>query len=141
MNLLNKTDKSRIIEAIRAAELRTSGEIRVHVMPRCGKDALKEAKKVFKRLKMHKTAQRNGVLIFVAPRSKRFAIVGDEGIHRHVGDLFWDRTRDVMTAHFSKEQLVEGIIAGIENAGKRLAEHFPRSPEDRNELPDRITQR
>ena len=135
----NTTAKKKIVEAITAAEKLSSGEIRVHVRSRCGEDALHEAKKVFHRLKMHKTRERHGVLIFVALESRRFAILGDRGIHGPAGGDFWACARDVMAGHFSKGRILEGIVAGIEKAGEELKKHFPNDKQDRNELPDTVT--
>jgi uncharacterized membrane protein len=123
--MLSKSDKQKIVEAIRRAEQVTSGEIRVHLKPTCRVDVLAEAQKTFHRLSMHRAKHRNGVLIFVAPKSRRFAIVGDAGIHAHAGQDFWHEVRDVMTAHFSKGQLADGIVAGVEKVGEKLKVHFP----------------
>ena len=128
-----------IIQAIQEAEKQTSGEIRVHLKRRCGEDVLAEAKKTFRKLRMDHTARRNGVLIFVAPGSKRFAIYGDEGIHQKVGDAFWNETRDKIGACFSKGLIKEGIIAGIESVGEKLKTYFP-SKDGKNELSNEVTE-
>ena len=137
---LDKKTKAEIIEAIREAEAGTSGEIRVHVKRGPAKDALDEAQLVFRKLGMHRTRLRNGVLIFLSWKSRSFAIVGDEGIHRAVGGAFWDGTRDRMQAHFSKGELGQGILAGVRGSGKELKAHFPVRADDRNELPNRVTE-
>ncbi len=133
-------DKKTLIEAIRQAEAGTSGEIRVHVHRGPTKDALAEARKLFKRLGMHRTKERNGVLLFVAPKNHTFAIVGDEGIHRLVGDAFWNTTRDRMQKEFSEGRLQDGLLAGVKSAGERLKEHFPVKKTDRNELSNEVTE-
>ena len=135
----DKVAKKKIVEAITAAEKLSSGEIRVHVQSRCKENALHEAKKVFHRLKMHKTKEHHGVLIFVALESRRFAILGDRGIHGHVGGDFWARARDAMAGHFSEGKILEGIVAGIEKVGEELKKHFPNNKQDRNELSDTVT--
>lgn len=132
--------KRRIVEAIRLAERETSGEIRVHLASRSVEDAYVEARKTFKRLGMHATSERNGVLIYVAPHSKNFAIVGDAGLDAKVGPEFWDRTRDRMAAQFSTGRLAEGIIEGVYSAAEKLREHFPRRKDDANELSDTVTE-
>ena len=133
-------DKKAIVAAIREAEAGTSGEIRVHVKRGATKDALEEARRLFGRIGMHKTRLRNGVLIFVSSKSRSFAILGDEGIHRLVGGTFWDATRDRMQAHFEKNELLEGIMAGVRSAGEQLKAHFPVGVKDRNELSNTVTE-
>lgn len=136
---MEKDSETGILEAIRQAEAQTSGEIRVHVRRRCGGDVFLEAKKIFERLKMHKTKDRNGVLIYVALNSHQFAILGDSGIHEKVGDLFWNETRDKMKSLFAQGQVKDAIIAGVNDAGEKLKRYFPANQIDKNELPDTIT--
>ena len=138
VEFLDKELKGKIVDAIRRAERWTSGEIRVHLRSRCPEDVLKKARETFTRLGMHRTKERNGVLIFVAPKSRRFAIVGDEAIDRKVGDSFWNETRDVMSGHFSKGELAEGIVEGVRKAGEQLKKYFPGSSANANELPDTV---
>ena len=139
VNFLDKNLKKEIVHAITLAEKMTSGEIRVHIQSRCKEDVFHDAKKVFHRLKMHKTKERNGVLIFIALKSKKFAILGDKEIHEQVGDAFWNETRDVMIEHFKKNQIKEGIVAGIMSVGEKLKIHFPKKSDDKNELPDTVS--
>ena len=141
VSFLGKEDKKKIIEAIRQVEKTTSGEIRVHVMAKCKEDTMKEAKKVFDRLSMHRTKQRNSVLIFVALKSRRFAIFGDQGIHERVGESFWHRTRDVLSDYFSKNQIRQGIVAAVYSIGGELEHLFPRrANQNPNELSDQVTE-
>lgn len=137
--LLTSAEAEAIEAAIRAAEKRTSGEIRVVVEKRAGKDPMKKAVAWFERLGMHRTQQRNGVLIYVGLKDRRFAIVGDEGIHRAVEEGFWNHTAEGMRTFFQQGRLVEGIIEGVRRAGEALARYFPYDPEtDVNELPDTV---
>ena len=141
VSFLGKEDKKKIIEAIRQVEKTTSGEIRVHVMAKCKEDTMKEAKKVFDRLCMHRTQQRNSVLIFVALKSRRFAIFGDQGIHERVGESFWHRTRDVLSDYLSKNQMRQGIVAAVYSIGEQLERFFPRrADQNPNELSDQVTE-
>ena len=133
-------DKNKITEAIALAEQNTSGEIRVHVAPLCKLHPMVEAKKIFTRLKMDKTAERNGVLIFVALKSHQFAIIGDQGIHEKVGEDFWNKTRDVMLSHFEQGDITGGIVAAVHDAGERLKEFFPKKDNDQNELSNTVTE-
>jgi uncharacterized membrane protein len=132
-------ERQRLLAAIRAAEQTTSGEIRVHVQRHCSPDPCLDAARRFERLGMTRTAARNGVLIFVAWRDHRFAVIGDRGIHEKVGEPFWRTTADAMTPHFAAGDVVAGIAAGVQAAGEALRQNFPRQPDDRNELPDEIS--
>lgn len=135
--LLN-LDEDRILAAIRQAERRTSGEIRVFVSDAKVADPVAAAEREFVRLGMTATRDRNSVLIFVAPRSRNFAIVGDEGVHARCGQGFWDQVSAAMRREFHSELMTDAIILGIARSAELLARHFPRSPDDVNELPDVI---
>ena len=140
VGLLHKHARYEIVEAIREAERRTGGEIRVHVRPRCGQDPMKEARKVFQKLRMHRTREHNAVLIFVAVQSRRFAIVGDEGIHQKVGDGFWDSVSQEMQGLFKKNDIVGGIVAAVRGVGEKLTQHYPSRQHDKNELSDSMSE-
>ena len=140
LHLLSRAERERIVAAIRAAEHATSGEIRVHLQSRCGADPVADATRVFERLGMTRTAARNGVLLFLAWRSRRFAVIGDSGIHGRVGDAFWQATVEAMTLHFDRGDLVAGLEAGVLAAGESLKKHFSHQSNDVNELPDAISE-
>jgi uncharacterized membrane protein len=89
---------------------------------------------------MDKTSERNAVLIFIAPRARKFAVVGDEAIHEKCGEKFWQHVVDGMREHFQKEKFSCAIIEGIEEVGKLLGTHFPRTSTSSNELPDEIVE-
>lgn len=129
-------ERHRIAVAIRRAESRTSGEIRVHVEGRCPGDPGERAQQLFSALGMHRTERRNGVLLYLAVRDRKCAVVGDEGIHRAVAERFWEAIVEEMTRHFRAGRFLEGVSQVLERIGAELARHFPRTPEDRNELPD-----
>ncbi|HEX7553456.1 MAG TPA: TPM domain-containing protein [Geothrix sp.] len=132
-------DQARVVEAIREAERVTSGEIRVSVAPFFWGSVEKTAGKAFRRLGMENTADRNGVLIFLVPSRKRFAILGDMGIHEKVGQAFWHDASACLSAHFRQGAFTEGLVATVRMVGERLATHFPSAGEkDRNELPDEV---
>ncbi len=133
-------DHERVVAAIAAAEERTSGEIRVLVAKEAAEDPVAAARKHFERLGMTATAERNGVLIFVAPKSHTFAVVGDSGVHEKCGDAFWRLMAAAMELRFKKREFTEGLVDGIEKAGELLARHFPRRPDDRNELPNTVVE-
>lgn len=139
-DLLSAIDDARVVEAIRAAEARTSGEIRVFVTKKRlkGKDVLARAREEFVRLGRGRTAERNGVLIFVVPSDQEFAVIGDEGVHGKCGGEFWEAMACAMQCHFRAGRFTEGLVAGVQQAGGLLAEHFPRGDDDRNELLDAV---
>lgn len=141
-SFLKEVDHDRIVAAIGAAEARSRGEIRVHASNRAVADAQRAAAEQFERLGMAGTAERNGVLIYVAPLSRSFAIVGDRGIHEKCGADFWRDVASVMEREFRAGKYTDGIVLGIERAGEVLARNFPRSEgeTDRNELPDSVSE-
>ena len=129
-----------LIKAIHEAEQLTSGEIKVHVEEHCFIDLLDRSAEVFAKLKMHETAERNGVLIYVAFEDHMFTIIGDKGINEVVEPNFWEDVKELMGGHFSGEELVEGLRAGVLKAGEKLGEFFPyKEGEDVNELPDDLS--
>lgn len=132
-------EEALIIAAIRRAEMATSGEIRVHLEDNPKKEALAEAKRIFQKLGMHKTQDRNGVLILLAPEQKQFAIIGDEGIDKVVEGDFWESERDLLQDHFRRGAFCAGIVAAVDLIGERLKAYFPRQEDDRNELSDDIS--
>lgn len=132
--------KKRIKAAIEEAEVNTSGEIRVHLEDRCKKEnVLDRAAQMFAELDMHKTDARNGVLIYMAVKDHKFAIIGDAGINTKVEDDFWDITKEKMLQHFKSGDLTQGLVEGILCTGERLKEHFPYQKDDKNELSDDIS--
>jgi uncharacterized membrane protein len=121
-----KLHHDNVVAAIREAEKRTTGEIRVYVTHKHVETPVIEAQKEFVRLGMAKSPHRNGVLIFVAPRAHKFAVIGDKGVHEKCGDEFWRKLADAMTEYFRKSEFTEGIMHGVKKAGELLAEHFPK---------------
>jgi uncharacterized membrane protein len=139
-HFFSKLDSDRIVKAIADAEKKSSGEIRVHVTRRKPDNLEQRARRRFELLGMTKTADRNGVLIYIAPRLRRFQILGDSGIHEKCGDDFWKETAAEIESHFRKGEFTEGIVRGIAKIGDVLAAHFPRTAADVNELPDEVTE-
>lgn len=133
-------EKVLITEAIRKAEQRTSGEVRLYIEDRCRLvDPVMRAAEVFLVLKMTETEERNGVLVYVAMKDKQLAIFGDEGIHNKVGQIFWNAEVKKMLAQFNRHSYAEGIIQIIYEIGEALTTHFPYDgTKDKNELPDDI---
>jgi uncharacterized membrane protein len=135
---LDQLRPEEILAAIREAEQKTSGEIRVFVSHKRIADPIEAAQAAFVKMGMTKTGERNAVLIFVAPKTHKFAVVGDEGIHKRCGAEFWRAMAAEMSGSFKKSEFTQGIVHGVRKAGELLAQHFPRRPDDRNELPDRV---
>ncbi|MBL7882995.1 MAG: TPM domain-containing protein [Bacteroidia bacterium] len=138
-NFFTEEQKQAIQQAIANAELNTSGEVRVHIEAKCKGDALNAAVETFDKLKMHKTALRNGVLFYIAVDDKKLAIVGDKGINETVPKGFWDTIRDTMLSHFKNQEFTEGLCKGIEMAGEKLKTHFPYQSNDKNELSNDVS--
>jgi uncharacterized membrane protein len=124
-HFLNSVDHEKIVAAIAKAEKGTTGEICVFVSRHNVANALAEATRCFKKLKMDRTALRNDVLIFVAPRSHSFAVVGDVGVHSKCGDQFWNEVVEAMRHRLKRGEFTDALLYGIERVGSLLAEHFP----------------
>lgn len=131
-----------IAQAIGAAESGTSGEIRVMILPRCdvdlfyGRRVYDQAVREFERQGMTKTRDRTGVLILLVLEERRFAIVGDTGIHAKLGDDYWASRAEELKTYFAAGDYVRGLTVAVENVGRELTKHFPRAADDRDELPD-----
>lgn len=139
MKVFTEKDQQRIADAVEAAERFTSGEIRICIEKTCSEPVLDRAANYFAKLEMDKTALRNGVLIYLATSDHKFAIIGDKGINKVVPHDFWDETKEAMLREFKAGHLVEGIITGIDMAGKQLQAFFPYLEDDQNELPNHIS--
>ncbi|MES2748720.1 MAG: TPM domain-containing protein [Bacteroidota bacterium] len=136
---LSKEEEAEVVEAIRLAEKNTSGEIRVHIEKETSVAAFDRAIEVFHLLKMDNTKDRNGVIIYVAVKSKQFAIYGDKGINEKVADDFWNCTKDIMADHFKNGNNCQALVDGIHNAGVQLQKHFPYESDDTDELTNEIS--
>lgn len=140
LGFLSTEEEAEIVEAIRTAESKTSGEIRVHLEKTVGdKDIFERAMEVFHFLKMDNTKLENGVLIYVAVDDRNFVIYGDKGINNVVPTNFWESTKDEIVAQFKKGDFKQGLINGILKAGEQLKAHFPWNEDNTNELSDQIS--
>ena len=135
---ISQIDDQRVVRAISEAEKKTSGEIRVYVSHKERHDALAFAKERFQELGMFRTKQRNAVLIYIVPRTKQFAVLGDLGIHEKCGDGFWKQVVSAMTPRMKDGKFTEAIVEAIRDIGAVLQQHFPASRDDKNELPNEI---
>jgi uncharacterized membrane protein len=138
-DFLTKAEEAEVVEAIRLAEKNTSGEIRVHIEKKTSMAPIDRAVEVFDELKMYQTKDRNGVIIYVAVKSKQFAIYGDKGINEKVADDFWDSTKDIMLFHFKNGNNKQALVNGILKAGEQLKSHFPYQDDDTDELSNEIS--
>jgi uncharacterized membrane protein len=138
-SFFTKEQKARILEAIKTAENETSGEIRVHIETSFTGDVLDRAAWIFKKIGMHATGNRNGVLFYLALINRQFAVIGDRGINAVVPPDFWDKVKEKLQVNFRAGKFTEGLVEGILQAGTQLKTHFPRMKDDINELPDEIS--
>jgi uncharacterized membrane protein len=138
-SFLNAQEQKAILEAISAAEKRTSGEIRVHLENFCPGNEVKAAIKVFTGLGMHRTAERNGVLIYIATMSRKIAIVGDQGIHDKLGLQYWEKLVEHLIQQFKARHQAEALIACIGELAEKLHAYFPGRHDDRDELTNEIS--
>jgi uncharacterized membrane protein len=136
---LSKLEHDRIIQAIGEVESKTSGEIRVLIQRgKLKSDPLVAAQKKFQRLGMHKTRERNAVLIFVAPRVHKFAVVGDQAIHERCGDELWQHVVERMRTHFQNEKFSDALVEAVNDIGTVLERQFPKTSDDTDELPNKV---
>lgn len=129
----------KIVEAIKKAEQKTSGEIKVHVTPVCRFNVVKRAIKVFELLEMERTRFRNAVLIYIAFQSKKFAIIGDVGIDKVVPENYWDKEKEKLAASLAEGRQVDGLCEIIARIGDSLSTYFPADREDINEISNEIS--
>ena len=140
-SFLTPAQDAALVAAIRQAEITTSGEIRVHLEDTCPTpEPLDRAAQVFGELNMHKTAARNGVLFYLAWKSRQFAVIGDAAINSVVPDDFWETTKEAVLEQFRRENYVLGLERGIKMVGEQLQRYFPyHASSDQNELDDAIS--
>lgn len=139
-SLLSQQQEEALVNAITKAELSTSGEIRIHLEKSTGASSAEQrAKQWFGKLKMHKTAEKNGVLFYLAIEDRKLALWAGEGIHQKVPTHFWQEIVDLMLQEFKVGHFSKGLIAGVEKTGKALGEFFPRKDDDVDELSNEIS--
>ena len=132
-------EKQMIAHAIQQAELQTSGEVRVFVESKCNYvNAIDRAKEIFDKLNMHKTENKNAVIVYVALKHKQLAIFADDGIYKKTGVQFWNDELNLMIDYFKNENIVDGITKVVEHIGEALKTHFPFQRNDTNELPNDV---
>jgi uncharacterized membrane protein len=137
-DFVSTLDDQRIVDAIARAEKSTSGEVRVYISHKDHDNPVAAAEKRFKKLGMHKTRERNAVLIYLVPHSRNFAVIGDAGIHEKCGSPFWEEVTAQMSADLRSGHPTQAIVNAVEKIGNLLAVHFPCRPDDRNELSNKV---
>ena len=138
-DFLTADQQATVVDAVRLAEKRTSGEIRIHIDGECEGNPMERAEEVFGKLGMHRTEFRNGILIYLACNTKVFAIIGDKGINDLVPEHFWEDVIEVMGREFREGRFTEGLVQAVLKAGEKLQEYFPYQSDDVNEQPDEIS--
>jgi len=139
-DFFTEVEKKQIVETVRNAERRTSGEVRVFVESRCRfVDPLDRAAEIFFNLKMNETVDRNAVLLYMAMKDRQLAVFGDEGIHKKVGTDYWNKEIKLLISKFNTANYGEGISQCVKDIGEALHQYFPfDNNTDKNELPDDI---
>lgn len=136
--IFSDADLEAISGAVKAFEKLTSGEIVISFNTTSNGQPYKTAKRIFKKAKLHQTAERNATLIVLFLAEKKFAVYGDAGIHEKVPQGFWDETISEMRRHFAEGKMLDGLLVGIKELGENLAKYFPVATDDVNELSDDI---
>jgi uncharacterized membrane protein len=146
LRFLAPGDLDAIAQAVTDGEAGTSAELRVHLEPRVPRagigralSPMERAEELFTALGMAETRERNGVLIYLALKDHKLAIVGDEGIHARVGTAYWERVRDLLVSRLRDATPRDALVAAVADVGAVLRRHFPRRPDDVNELSDRVS--
>ena len=137
---LSVDEDHEVVAAIRAAESRTSAEIRVFISHAEMSDVMTEAHRALQQLGMTKTRHRNAVLVFIAPTARKFAIVGDMAAHEKLGDETWCRLAAVLREGLASGNRAGGIVAVLDSVSTELAKHFPPGAGEQNELPDDVVE-
>lgn len=137
--ILSEVETAQLVHAIQEAELRTSGEIRVHIEQIQKKVSMDRAVEVFYALGMDKTINRNGVLLYVCMNTHSFIIIGDEGINKQVPGDYWNTIKDEVISFFKEGKIKDGLVRGVELVGQKLVELYPSTGENKDELPNEIT--
>lgn len=138
-DFISPEEGKRIAEAIVEAERHTSGEICVHVTPKCSGDMMKKAEQKFNKLGLYKTERRNAVLLFIAYKSRKFAIVGDTGINKVVPADYWHQEKETLAKFLKAQRPADGICEVVRQLGESLSKYFPEEKNDINEISNEVT--
>jgi uncharacterized membrane protein len=118
--------QSPIVDAIQRAEENTTGEIRVHLSKKwIERDPFRRATRLFRQFGMFRTTHRNAVLLYVNLKRKKFAIIGDEGIHQVVGQRYWEELAIELKRALISTHPENAIAIAVTHIGGVLQKHFP----------------
>lgn len=137
-NFFSLEEREMIAASVSEAEKLTSAEIKVVVLGHCWIDIRDKALQLFQKYGLHKTKDRNGVMLLLVIANREFSVFGDQGIHAHVQQRFWNEARDEMARHFAADHFGSGFCSGIRLIGVTLAQYFPIRLDDRNELSNEV---
>jgi putative membrane protein len=93
---------------------------------------------IFKAAAERRTSGRTGILIYLSIAERRAEIVADEAILKITDEHTWGEAMTALITEVRQDRPADGIVAAIERVGAVLAEHFPRSADDLNEIPDAL---
>ncbi len=136
---LTLAQREQVERAIEAAEKLTSGEIRVHIDHHIEENVMDHAAFMFEALDMHRTRDRNSVLIYIVVADRKMAVLGDVAINKVVPTGFWDEVYHLLRTRFAARQQVDGLCEAVTLVGQKLQEFFPLLPDDTNELSNTVT--
>lgn len=128
---MTRRERRAIAAAIDAAEAGTTGRIAVRVVPNATVDAFDRARGEFERIGLHRHVSANASLILVAPKARRFAVIGDRALHERVGDAFWQNVVEGSRPFFARGAITDGIVYAVGRVGEALHAHFANPPGDR----------
>jgi uncharacterized membrane protein len=139
-HFLSRLEHNRIHQAIQAAEQGTASRIVVYLTRHAVQDPLAAALKTFRKLHLETPQEQANLLLFIAPRAKKFALAGGTALHQKLGQPWWDHLAALLTRHFQNDQYTEGLLAALGEVGLALQTHFPsdasRQPDDSDIVED-----
>lgn len=140
--ILNKDEAHRLVALIQNIEKKTTGEIHIHIAKRTSRHGvMADAARIFHKLGMTKTRERNAVLLYISIKHRHMACIGDKGIHDKIGDEGWKKAIEELSASFKKGDYYLGLHKAVEDIGQVLIAHFPlrNGSHAENALSDEIT--
>jgi len=136
--LLTDNEIEKLQNKIALLETFTSAEIKIVFCKSAWFGIVSKAKKVFQKLNMDKTSNRNAVLILIVEKDKELLIYGDQGINTHLNESYWSDIRDDMIDLFKSGQYYTGLSIGVEKIAQSLIQYFPIQENDINEVSNEI---
>lgn len=144
----SEKDLAQIEITVQGAERNTSGEIRVMITGNCDEDlrsvestetrVYEQAIREFEKHGLHATRDKTGVLVLLVMNERKFQILADSGINARFSQEEWNDLSGQASSFFRNNEFTDGICFVVREIGNRLAQFFPRKPDDINELPDGV---